>query len=64
MSIDDIELSARSSNCLKRAGIKTVGELVTIPVSELIQIKNFGQKSADEINDKLSDYNLALKETV
>ena len=64
MSIDDIELSARSSNCLKRAGIKTVGELITIPVSELIQIKNFGQKSADEINDKLSDYNLALKEMV
>jgi len=63
MSIDDIELSARSSNCLKRAGIQTVGELVSTPISDLIQIKNFGQKSADEINEKLSDYNLSLKET-
>ena len=61
MSIDDIELSARSSNCLKRAGIETVGELVSKEMTELIQIKNISKKSADEINGKLSQYNLALK---
>ncbi len=61
MAIDDLELSARSSNCLKRAGIETVGELVEKDMSELIQIKNFGKKSADEINGKLAQFNLALK---
>ena len=61
LSIDDLELSARSSNCLKRAGIETVGQLVEKGLSELIQIKNFGKKSADEINDKLKQYGLTLK---
>lgn len=61
MSIDDLELSARSSNCLKRAGIANVGTLIEKDMSELIQIKNFGKKSADEINGKLSQFNLALK---
>ena len=61
LTIDDLELSARSSNCLKRAGIETVQELIEKDLSELTQIKNFGKKSADEINDKLKVYNLALK---
>ncbi len=61
LTIDDLELSARSSNCLKRAGIETVQELVEKDLSELTQIKNFGKKSADEINDKLKVYNLSLK---
>jgi len=61
MSIDDLELSARSSNCLKRAGIDTVGTLIQKDMSELIQIKNFGKKSADEINDKLRQFNMSLK---
>lgn len=61
LSIDDLELSARSSNCLKRAGIETVSELMEKDLSELIQIKNFGKKSADEINDKLKQYGLMLK---
>lgn len=63
LSIDDLELSARSSNCLKRAGIETVNELVEKDISDLIQIKNFGKKSADEINAKLSQYGLSLKGT-
>ncbi|RAP31889.1 DNA-directed RNA polymerase subunit alpha [Candidatus Marinamargulisbacteria bacterium SCGC AG-410-N11] len=63
MSIDDLELSARSSNCLKRAAIESVGELIEKDMSELIKIKNFGKKSADEINTKLKQYNLALKGT-
>ena len=64
MSVSDIELSARSSNCLKRAGIETVGALVSKDISELFEIKNFGKKSADEINGKLSQYNLILKEDI
>tara|TARA_Y100001970_G_C14152521_1_gene813575 strand:+ start:171 stop:1106 length:936 start_codon:yes stop_codon:yes gene_type:complete len=62
MTIDDLELSARSSNCLKRAGIEIVRQLLDKDMADLIQIKNFGKKSADEINSKLSQYNLALKE--
>ena len=64
LSIDDLELSARSSNCLKRAGIETLAELIEKDISELIQIKNFGKKSADEINDKLKQFNLSLKGTM
>jgi len=64
LSVDDLELSARSSNCLKRAGIDSVAELIEKDITELIQIKNFGKKSADEINDKLKHYGLALKGTI
>lgn len=64
LTIDDLELSARSSNCLKRAGIDTVAELVEKDIADLIQIKNFGKKSADEINDKLKQYGLSLKGVV
>lgn len=61
MTVDELELSARSSNCLKRAGIENVNELLQKDMSELVQIKNFGKKSADEINSRLSQFNLALK---
>lgn len=63
MSVDELELSARSSNCLKRAGIDKVNELLQKDMSELVQIKNFGKKSADEINMRLKQFNLALKGT-
>lgn len=61
LAIDDLELSARSSNCLKKADINTVSELVDKPLEDLLKIKNFGKKSAEEINNKLSQYGLALK---
>ncbi len=61
LTIDDLELSARSSNCLKKAGVQTVRELVEKPMSDLMQIKNFGRKSAEEINAKIAQYNLSLK---
>lgn len=61
LSVEDLELSARSLNCLKKAGINTVGELMDKDLSELIQIKNFGKKSAEEINGKLEQYGLVLK---
>ncbi len=62
MSIDDLELSARSSNCLRRAGIDKISELLQKDMSELFQIKNFGKKSADEINGKLEQFDLSLRE--
>lgn len=62
LTIDDLELSARSLNCLKKAGIDTVATLISKDMSDLIQIKNFGKKSADEINEKLAQYNLSLKQ--
>lgn len=62
LTIEDLELSARSSNCLRKAGIQTVAELIEKPMKELMKIKNFGKKSSDEINEKLAQYGLKLKE--
>jgi DNA-directed RNA polymerase subunit alpha len=63
MNIDDLELSARSSNCLKKAGIKTVGELMDYSELDLMKIKNFGAKSAKEVIEKLREYKMTLKES-
>jgi len=62
LTIEDLELSARSSNCLRKAGIAKVSELVERPMKDLMKIKNFGKKSADEINEKLAQYGLMLKD--
>ncbi len=59
-SIDAIELSVRASNCLKVAKIRTIGELVTKNEEELLGVKNFGQKSLEEIKDRLKDMGLSL----
>ena len=64
LSIEDLELSARSSNCLRKAGIDKVANLIEKDISELMKIKNFGIKSAKEINEKLTQYNLTLKGTL
>jgi len=61
MNIDDLELSARSNNCLKKAGIKSVRELMEYGENDLMKIKNFGAKSAKEVIDKLKEYKLNLK---
>ncbi|MDD5382170.1 MAG: DNA-directed RNA polymerase subunit alpha [Candidatus Margulisbacteria bacterium] len=61
MTIEDLELSARSLNCLKKAGIKTVGELIANSEADLMKHKNFGSKSLDEVREKLAEYKLALK---
>ena len=58
--IDMVELSSRASNCLKVARIKTIGELVSKRDEELLAVKNFGQKSLDEIKDRLKDMGLSL----
>ena len=60
-SIDDLELSARSLNCLKKAGVETVKDLIEKKYEDLVQIKNFGKKSADEINEKLIQYGLSIR---
>lgn len=58
--IKDLEFSVRSRNCLKKAGIQTLGELVNKKVSELLEIKNFGKKSLKEVREKLSQFNMSL----
>ncbi|GBR74739.1 hypothetical protein NO1_1866 [Candidatus Termititenax aidoneus] len=60
-SVDVLELSSRSSNCLRKANIRTVGELVNTPPERLQDIKSFGKKSAEEINAALARYDLKLK---
>lgn len=61
MNVEDLELSARSLNCLKNAGIKTVGELVANSLADLMKFKNFGAKSLDEVQEKLAEYKMSLK---
>ena len=60
LPIEDLELSERPSNCLKRAQVNTIGELLQKSEADLLAITNFGQKSLDEIIDKLDERGLAL----
>ncbi len=59
--IEELELSVRSSNCLKRAGINTVGELVEKTEDDLMKVRNLGKKSLQEIKGKLDELDLKLK---
>jgi len=61
-TIEELELSVRSSNCLKRAGINTVGELINKSEEDLMKVRNLGKKSLEEIKGKLEELNLSLKE--
>ena len=60
LPIEDMDLSVRSYNCLKREGVATVGELVTKTEQDLLDIRNFGQKSIDEVRMKLQEMGLSL----
>jgi DNA-directed RNA polymerase subunit alpha len=60
MKVDELELTVRSTNCLKNIGIQYIGELVTIKESELLKTKNFGKKSLQEIKMILEEQNLRL----
>ena len=53
MSIEDLELSVRSFNCLKRAGISTVEDLTNKSEAEMMKVRNLGKKSLDEVTNKL-----------
>jgi DNA-directed RNA polymerase subunit alpha len=63
LPIDDLDLTVRSYNCLKREGVHTVGELVSRTESDLLDIRNFGQKSIDEVKVKLHQLGLSLKDS-
>ncbi len=60
MSIDELELSVRSYNCLKRAGINTVEELCSKTPEEMMKVRNLGKKSLDEVLEKLEELGLKL----
>jgi DNA-directed RNA polymerase subunit alpha len=62
ITVEDLNLSVRSYNCLKREGINSVGDLVQKSESELMDIRNFGQKSIDEVKAKLEELGLGLRE--
>ena len=60
--IEDLDLSVRSYNCLKRAGIHSVRQLVEYSENDLLNIRNFGAKSIEEVKDKLQSMGLSLKQ--
>ena len=62
MNIDELELSVRSYNCLKRAGINTVEELINKSPEDMMKVRNLGKKSLDEVLEKLKELNLQLKQ--
>ena len=61
MSIDDLDLTVRSYNCLKRAGISTVEELTQKSEDEMSRVRNLGKKSLKEVKEKLASLNLSFK---
>jgi DNA-directed RNA polymerase subunit alpha len=63
LPIEELDLTVRSYNCLKREGIHTVGELVGRSEADLLDIRNFGAKSIDEVKVKLAGLGLALKDS-
>jgi DNA-directed RNA polymerase subunit alpha len=63
LPIEDLNLTVRSYNCLKREGIHTVGELVGRSEQDLLDIRNFGAKSIEEVKQKLIDMGLSLKDS-
>jgi DNA-directed RNA polymerase subunit alpha len=61
LPIEELDLSERPNNCLKRAQVNTVGELLTKTEDDLLNITNFGQKSLDEVKAKLDERGLSLR---
>ena len=61
MMIEDLDLSVRSYNCLKRAGIQTVEELTQRTEDEMMRVRNLGKKSLKEVKDKIYDLGLSFK---
>lgn len=61
MNIDELELSVRSYNCLKRAGINTVEELINRSSEDMMKVRNLGRKSLEEVLNKLKELGLSLK---
>jgi len=63
MPIEELELSVRSYNCLKRAGINTVQDLTQRTVDEMMKVRNLGKKSLEEVEHKLEELDFALKKS-
>lgn len=63
MPIEELELSVRSYNCLKRAGINSVEDLTQRTVEEMMKVRNLGKKSLEEVENKLDELGLALKKS-
>ncbi|MGI8646798.1 MAG: DNA-directed RNA polymerase subunit alpha [Acidimicrobiales bacterium] len=63
LPVEDLDLTVRSYNCLKREGIHTVGELLSRSEADLLDIRNFGAKSIDEVKAKIATMGLALKDS-
>jgi DNA-directed RNA polymerase subunit alpha len=63
MTIEELDLSVRSYNCLKRAGINTVEELTHKTVEDMMKVRNLGRKSLEEVENKLKELGLSLKES-
>ncbi len=60
MPVEQMNLSVRAINCLRRSGISTVGELISTDMSELLSLRNFGQKSKQEIDERLKELGLSF----
>lgn len=60
MPMEQLDLSVRTMNCLRRGGVATVGELISKKAKDLLQLRNFGQKSFHEIEDRLKELGLSL----
>ncbi|MBA2418049.1 MAG: DNA-directed RNA polymerase subunit alpha [Nocardioidaceae bacterium] len=63
LPVEDLQLTVRSYNCLKREGIHAVGELIARSEQDLLDIRNFGSKSIDEVKAKLAEMGLSLKDS-
>jgi DNA-directed RNA polymerase subunit alpha len=63
MTIEELDLSVRSYNCLKRAGINTVEDLTNKTEADMMKVRNLGRKSLDEVVQKLKTLGLTLKPT-
>ncbi|MBQ3068402.1 MAG: DNA-directed RNA polymerase subunit alpha [Clostridia bacterium] len=62
MTIEELELSVRSFNCLKRAGISTVGDLISKSEEDMMRVRNLGRKSLDEVINKLASLGSSLRQ--
>ena len=63
MTIDELDLSVRSYNCLKRAGINTVDELIQRDEVDMMKVRNLGRKSLDEVRQRLASLGLSLNKS-
>ena len=63
MSIEELELSVRSSNCLRRADIHTVEQLISKSEEDMAKVRNLGKKSLNEIKKRLGEIGLSLRQS-